>query len=422
MEERHIFSSWKALTPCYKYDSERSGWLPYIPTKNPDSMVQAKTPMRVASYNILFGSPFPKSMVASLSTDAPRFEYIVNTVIPEERSDIFGLNEVIPEFLDILLASQFVRAGYFISHISSDLRGYGSVILSRFRFASISNKRKCIAFFPSNDDAGGICVGSLHLIANEDRAKEEYRREELTEVVQLLKTLREGQSTAVQWATAGRWPTSQLVENQKNYNSREFFDQVLSSSLRRSNVVILGDMNFHNLGETDLVYELGLQDVWLNLRGLEDKGYTWDPVKNRFINLILPFDNRRMRLDRVLVHKDSENLQFTDIEIFANKSIGKSRLCCFPVFPSDHFGLRTVMIFHSEPKKNDKSRMQEPFDYTRHRHKILDGRDPHSTGFSTVKTIIIKRIVAAVIFAIITIGGTGAVIWWVYILLSKSKK
>ena len=183
----------------------------------------------------------------------------------------------------------------------------------------------------------------------------------------------------------------------------------------------MGDMNFHNLGETDLVYELGYQDVWLNLRGLEDKGYTWDPVRNRFINLILPFDNRRMRLDRVFVHKQTQNIQFTDIEIFGNKPIGKTRLCCFPVYPSDHFGLRTVMIFKSnEAIQRDKDWKQIGFDYAKNRAKILDGRDPHSTGFSTVKTIIIKRVLAAVVFAILSVGGTGVLVWWLWKTLSKS--
>lgn len=52
------------------------------------------------------------------------------------------------------------------------------------------------------------------------------------------------------------------------------------------------------------------------------------------INRFLPYDNRRMRLDRILI-KNGSNFKINNIEFFANKKIeGSSYL-----FPSDHFGL-----------------------------------------------------------------------------------
>jgi hypothetical protein len=195
-----------------------------------------------------------------------------------------------------------------------------------------------------------------------------------------------------------------------------------SSSLRTSNVVIIGDMNFHNLGETDMVYDNELEDVWLNLRGLSDKGYTWDPSLNPFIRLILPFDNRRMRLDRILIHRASKNLDFTEIDMFGMKPIGVNRLFCYPVYPSDHFGLRSVFVFRSDHNTyndgTDHSK-HRPFDYYSNRMEILDGNHPHSTGFATVKIIIVKRVFMAIFLALGVLGGVGSLIWWFLSFLKR---
>lgn len=51
------------------------------------------------------------------------------------------------------------------------------------------------------------------------------------------------------------------------------------------------------------------------------------------------FDNRRMRLDRMAIHKLAANLSFDNFEMFANKKIPGS---CY-LTPSDHYGLKLIL-------------------------------------------------------------------------------
>ena len=69
-------------------------------------------------------------------------------------------------------------------------------------------------------------------------------------------------------------------------------------------------------------------DLWLekvarnqNEANFDENGYTWDGQSNSMINRILPFDNRRMRLDRIICKNDAQNIKFEDMEIFANRKM-----------------------------------------------------------------------------------------------------
>lgn len=48
---------------------------------------------------------------------------------------------------------------------------------------------------------------------------------------------------------------------------------------------------------------------------------------------MVPFDNRRMRLDRIMM-KHSKQFDIESIEMFGNEKIGE-----WYTYPSDHFGL-----------------------------------------------------------------------------------
>lgn len=71
-------------------------------------------------------------------------------------------------------------------------------------------------------------------------------------------------------------------------------------ALVKSKVIIAGDLNLHNLGETDFLYNSGFRDTWLEVNGT-DPGYSWDSKRNNLISKMLVLDNRRMRLDRIAV-------------------------------------------------------------------------------------------------------------------------
>ena len=64
-------------------------------------------------------------------------------------------------------------------------------------------------------------------------------------------------------------------------------------------------MNFHYPFETEVIYNFNFIDVWLEKHGDIDPGYTWDAKTNRLIKFMLPYDNRRMRLDRIMIRENN---------------------------------------------------------------------------------------------------------------------
>lgn len=85
----------------------------------------------------------------------------------------------------------------------------------------------------------------------------------------------------------------------------------IQDALDNNNVCILGDLNLHHPNENRFLDQNQLNDLWLEFYSHEE-GITWDPARNRMINVMLPFDNRRMRLDRILL-KNSAQLDLEDI-------------------------------------------------------------------------------------------------------------
>ena len=165
------------------------------------------------------------------------------------------------------------------------------------------------------------------------------------------------------------------------------------------NFIFAGDMNFSNLGETDHLYRLGYEDGWLAFRGLEP-GYTWDAQENTLIRLTLPLDNRRLRLDRIAWHQKAENVFFRSIEIVCDRPIAGLTKWSYPIFPSDHFGLRSwirVVPKHA----NERNPV---FDYAGKRELILRGRSPDSTGYWSEKHIAILRVGTLVLFCCLLFG------------------
>ena len=61
-------------------------------------------------------------------------------------------------------------------------------------------------------------------------------------------------------------------------------------------------------------------DLWLEKHS-HMKGYSWDPKQNSMLNIMLPFDNRRMRLDRICVKNNTEFI-IDDISMFGDRRIG----------------------------------------------------------------------------------------------------
>ena len=103
------------------------------------------------------------------------------------------------------------------------------------------------------------------------------------------------------------------------------------------NVLMAGDLNYHYPIETEYLLEEGFVDLWVQ-KHPDKPGYTWDPTVSTFLNVLRPFDNRRLRLDRIALAEGSSLFDVEDMRVFANdQKIGRY------LFPSDHFGLVAKM-------------------------------------------------------------------------------
>eukprot|EP01112_Ceratiomyxa_fruticulosa_P004023 TRINITY_DN14367_c0_g1_i1.p1 TRINITY_DN14367_c0_g1~~TRINITY_DN14367_c0_g1_i1.p1 ORF type:complete len:144 (+),score=20.50 TRINITY_DN14367_c0_g1_i1:146-577(+) len=129
---------------------------------------------------------------------------------------------------------------------------------------------------------------------------------------------------------------------------QQLSDYVKNGELFHSNnVIIMGDLNLHLPEEDRTIEKIGFVDFWKSTA--EDMtGYTWDTHTNPLIGWFLPFDKRRMRLDRIIGYPESKWVCdpsiLSGVKIFAQDAIYPnshfSYLRC-----SDHYGLVTNIIF-----------------------------------------------------------------------------
>ena len=143
-----------------------------------------------------------------------------------------------------------------------------------------------------------------------------------------------------------------------------------------NNILIMGDFNYHMISETLNIYTNNYADLWLEQTPLpsDENSYTWDPKSNTLLKYLLPLDNRRMRLDRIIL-KNGANFTFKAIKRFGHVKIpGKWFL-----YPSDHYGLLVTLKMFSE-----KFKASYQLDEKEYRLKNV-------TGFRTIDTIIKLR-------------------------------
>ena len=85
--------------------------------------------------------------------------------------------------------------------------------------------------------------------------------------------------------------------------------------------VLAGDLNFHSEDENKPFLSKNYRDCWLQIND-DKEGYTFDAKNNKLIRVMFfGFENRRMRLDRVLVYDTQNLLQPNNIEIIGTDPI-----------------------------------------------------------------------------------------------------
>jgi len=341
--------------------------------------VRADESVKIATFNVLKPLPWMDWLLQSTI----RYNYQIGILFPNLEADVICLNEVTEPYVELLENDSFLKSTY--QHppfrpkdaLPDDLR---VVILSRIPYKLIWQRRQevCILLLEKN-----LIVIATHLSAYEERM-------------------------------AKRISELNRIENKlKEYCSSEELNSPLNSAVRKGNVLLLGDLNLHLVGETESLWGFGYEDLWLKKYTHED-GYTWDPNINSMIRKWLWLDNRRMRLDRICM-KQSEEFDLQDIKIFGNTKIPGHSL-----FPSDHFGLQAEVAFVQGGGKSSgmqganslrgdfllPSASARKLKHTDYYGAPMPIEEKMITGFRTLKQIIAYRVALLLLsLGILSIGG-----------------
>ncbi|KAL4429107.1 hypothetical protein ABPG74_015135 [Tetrahymena malaccensis] len=317
--------------------------------------------LKIGTYNVLFG--MPNKILNIYSRNQKRFTYIIENIIAKTDPDILSLMEVTQEFMDILLSNPYIRQNYYVSHVSKmyQRRLFEVVIISKQPFYTIylqdaRQGRYQFSLFQNFEVQKSFILISTHLWAGEGDFKS--RQKQLSLI-------------------------NQTILDRNFLNSRHINPTIKNKAniaLENNNIILQGDLNLHMRHEDQYIYENGFIDAYREIYPFE-AGYTWDSTKNNFINSVFKFDNRRMRLDRILIRQNCNLFQVQDVKILGQEKIGIG-LCA-----SDHYLLLSVLKMNKNPQI-----LVQQYDTS---NIVLE----QSTGFRTIQNIIKIRI--AVLFGII---------------------
>jgi endonuclease/exonuclease/phosphatase family metal-dependent hydrolase len=282
----------------YRFDKTSNQWVQC----DEDQIPQVELPktIRLATHNVL------KSVNAL-------FELVINskkrfakqyTLLEELDADVIGLNEVTPLYLQGIMELDWVREKYYLSDVTSDNAKFsangsvyysgssmGNLILSKYPIDELCK----FSFSNSVGCSRNVIIASLF-------------SEKLVVCSAHI-------TAYVQYQEARKLQLKQL---------RESLDQSFPDVTNR---VIMGDLNLHVDTEDAIITENSYVDLWKSTPE-DEHGYTWDTHENKLINWILPFDSRRMRLDRIIL-SDTSKWKTVD----ANKS-GVIKFATEPVTPN----------------------------------------------------------------------------------------
>ncbi|MEU9256180.1 poly(A) polymerase [Streptomyces sp. NPDC048270] len=178
-------------------------------------------------------------------------------------ADVIALQEAEPELLRMLLAADWVRAGYTLGTDPGgrDVAECGLLVLSRLpvREAGLHalGPHKAVAAVTVDTAAGPLVVAATHLTSDHTENGEVRRRAELSRLAQGLGGV-------------------------------------------EAAVALLGDFNDGASGAAGPAAVLGMRDAWSDVHGAADGTPTFDPVANP-LAAVGSLSGRAARLDRILL-------------------------------------------------------------------------------------------------------------------------
>ncbi|MCA8923091.1 MAG: DUF504 domain-containing protein, partial [Planctomycetes bacterium] len=252
-----------------------------------------RAPLRVVSYNVLFD----RFRADGLRTAERRPAQLA--LLAATGADLIALQEVTPEFLEALLATEWVRRDYWVSAGpgSGAVVPNGQLLLSRVGPQALGlhaySARKHVVVARFADGVGGLWVAVVHLTSNmTPRARE----------------VRTGQLAAL----------------------RGFLER----SAREATWLVLGDFNQAEDEPDGGFAAARAVDLWTHLRPGEP-GATFDPETNP-LAAELSSNPAPVRYDRALLHAPGDRWRGVRIERIARHPVPGVEP---PLYLSDHYGL-----------------------------------------------------------------------------------
>lgn len=189
-----------------------------------------------------------------------RYEHQFTSLFPSICPDVLCLQEVTHIYLEMLEKSDFYIKGNY-SHSGPKFgskRGHSPIIVSKYPIEVLAVKEGLYTVARILKSHQSYIVISAHLRSQEKHTKTRAKEmEEINEVISKV-TLHE----------------------------------------TYSGIFLAGDLNLHFPGESQIHDKYGFSDLWLEKHS-HYEGFTWDAQRNSITKWLLPFDNRRMRLDRI---------------------------------------------------------------------------------------------------------------------------
>lgn len=269
---------------AFGFDAGAGAWLPRAADAE---LPGAELPdeLGVATFNVWFGSLAKEQRAHALLDEVRGCD-----------ADVIAFQEVTAPFLEILLATPWVRDGYVVSdRDGSTYHEYGVVMLSR--------------------------VAPVRLVAH-DLPTFMGRRLMVAE-------LDHGPGTSLAVASV------HLESLQPSEHMREVqFARILELLAGFDHAVLMGDMNFCASWDENARVPPELVDVWPHLHA-HDPGYTEDTTINLMLRARRGGAHKQVRFDRVFVRSAGAVWRPAHIARLGTRPVaGDPR-----VFPSDHFGL-----------------------------------------------------------------------------------
>lgn len=290
-------------------------WLSYIFSKKKDKAMPKYT----------LSQPPPLERITMLSWNIWFVRFAMKTrmngiseIIEELRPNIITLNEVTQANLKLLASQPWYRSYRVLPTDIKRQEAYFVVMLTNLPVQSW----KAYPFY-SFDLGWKLLVSTLHFPVKTISGKEQN-------LVNISFTI----------------ATSHFESLSANTLIRERqLNKSLNILLNYENTCLMGDLNLEQKVDGEIMLPKHWEDAWLSLPGNSHRnGFTYDPSINK---MIPQGEYTKDRYDRVFC-------KLTNFSVKKMKLVGKKSIVP-GVFPSDHFGVFTVLLPQTIPHRNTKT-------------------------------------------------------------------